>query len=1140
MKHYQLLVLVALFSSTKLASQKNYQCNTTALEQLQKHFHTENTKKEARVNSYLNLKNLEDRSVRLGDKEMSIIDIRHGQPIYYITHNEESARSLGVDALRPGGRFGLDLAGEAINIGVWDRGLPKADHNEFQGRLLNSDASSETSFHSTHVTGTIIAGGVNPSARGFCYRANARAFDWFQDTEEMIDEVIMNQMTVSNHSYGVPGGWNGANWLGDLSVSDEEDYRFGFYDQEAQAFDQIAYNAPYYSIVVSAGNERGDSGDGTFPPDGPYDCITGFSTAKNVFTIGAVNKLNSGYSSPQDVVMSSFSSWGPVDDGRIKPDFCAPGVGLLSSSNESVDSYAISNGTSMSSPSVAGAVSLINEAYLTFNNSLLKSATLKGLMIQTALEAGSSPGPDYQFGWGLVSVDGAVDFIQKIDGLNRRIVEGTLNNGDEIALELNPKQGEKITATIAWTDPAGNPVERSLDPVDLMLVNDLDLTIEDLGGTVAEPWILNPAMPSSPASQGNNFRDNVEKVEFESPDAKPYTLRVSHKGNLVNGAQDFSLILEYTSEDAGISNVYWINGDGEWADDTHWSSSSGGGPAMITPDVNSKVIIDDNSIPGATGIISLETDVEIASIVAFTEKEIIIDLNNNKLSIRGTTNISAPTVTFRNGHLEFNGDSSESSNVLNFNGSIFENTNITIAETNMASWQMDANELSLDTFEFNAGRLGLVNTQINASHLRFGGTLELDNCIFRADENFEFMPGIELLESGANRLEILNAGSCNVDFHAVPNEFITHVRSAHINLSAQGELNQLLLDEGSVAMLSRIELYSLNANAGSEIQLMEDLELILNGLELMGSIGNPIVLQGTTSNQRPSIVIDEREKYCFDHLNISNVDLKGEAAVSVGLNSSLTESDGWFDGPCADLLFANFEADFLCAGALSSLRDISDGDALHWQWYINGDFVGEGQNFEYHFEAAGNYDVRLVIEDGSGNSDGFTQTLMVSDSDLAENTIFSNATQLVSTNLAEAYQWYNYGEAIAGATQRIYVYNGEPGIYWVLTIEGDCNRRSEILNLDETNVVDLDKEDNNLLKILGNPVNKELEIEWLQDMNGAEIKIFDISGKLQHTQKLLGGRYFSLDTHDFINGLYTILIRINDVYYVKSFIKVQP
>ena len=157
-------------------------------------------------------------------------------------------------------------------------------------------------------------------------------------------------MNISNHSYGLITGWyNSGNWywFGDITISTVEDYGFGFYSSDAQAWDQIAYNAPYYTIAKSAGNDRNDDGPGaggghyvwdggwvwstdTRDPDGGtdgYDCVSYSGTAKNIITVGAVDDIPGGYSVPGDVVMCSFSGWGPVDDGRIKPDIVA-NIGL--------------------------------------------------------------------------------------------------------------------------------------------------------------------------------------------------------------------------------------------------------------------------------------------------------------------------------------------------------------------------------------------------------------------------------------------------------------------------------------------------------------------------------------------------------------------------------------------------------------------------------------------------------------------------------------------------------------------------------------------------------------------------------------------------------------------------------------------
>ncbi len=122
---------------------------------------------------------------------------------------------------------------------------------------------------------------------------------------------------------------------------------------------------------------------------------------KNILTVGAVNPIAAGYSSAADVLMSSFSSWGPTDDGRIKPDVVADGVGLTSSIASSNNAYATYSGTSMATPNVTGSLLLLQEYYVQLHPGIfMRSATLKGLTIHTADEAGPNPGPDYQFGWG--------------------------------------------------------------------------------------------------------------------------------------------------------------------------------------------------------------------------------------------------------------------------------------------------------------------------------------------------------------------------------------------------------------------------------------------------------------------------------------------------------------------------------------------------------------------------------------------------------------------------------------------------------------------------------------------------------------------------------------------------------------------
>ena len=160
-------------------------------------------------------------------------------------------------------------------------------------------------------------------------------------------------LELSNHSYGYLTGWYYGNfgfgdywfWLGDVGLSTVEDSDFGYYSSDCQTWDALAVNHPNYLIVKSAGNDRGEGplvpGTGHYFIDGEYwtwstatrnydgnalgyDCITDRGNAKNLLTVGAVSQVNN-YNSASDVTMSSFSCWGPTDDGRIKPDIVAKG-----------------------------------------------------------------------------------------------------------------------------------------------------------------------------------------------------------------------------------------------------------------------------------------------------------------------------------------------------------------------------------------------------------------------------------------------------------------------------------------------------------------------------------------------------------------------------------------------------------------------------------------------------------------------------------------------------------------------------------------------------------------------------------------------------------------------------------------------
>jgi len=457
-------------------------------------------------------------------KELIRLD-ESGNPVYFITDNAGAAITTRANRLNSGGSLGLNLDGQEMRIGIWDGGKVRDTHVLFNGRVIISDSAPTYSAHPTHVAGTMIGGTTgNPNAKGMAPLANLLAYDWSNDVSE-VSAAAANGLLLSNHSYGYdPDGVSIAKW--------------GKYDSDSRVFDNIMFNAPYYLFVNSAGNSR--NGGYNSGKNG-YDLLAGKSVSKNSIVVAAVGQVNN-YVSPESVVMSSFSSWGPTDDGRIKPDISGKGVNLLSSVATGNTSYGRMSGTSMASPNVAGTLLLLQQHYKNVKGNFMKSATLRGLAIHTADEAGTTDGPDYRFGWGLLNAEKAANVITN-EGVQSYIYERTLAQGETYSFNIDPlNANQPVVATICWTDPAGQVV--SSTAVDLAtpnLVNDLDIRITK-GTETNFPWKLNPGDVASGATRGDNVVDNVEKIEIPNPTGK-YTITVSHKGTLANNLQNYSLII---------------------------------------------------------------------------------------------------------------------------------------------------------------------------------------------------------------------------------------------------------------------------------------------------------------------------------------------------------------------------------------------------------------------------------------------------------------------------------------------------------------------------------------------------------------------------------------------------------------------
>ncbi|UHG91045.1 S8/S53 family peptidase [Spirosoma oryzicola] len=513
-----------------------------------------------------------------------------GEPIYYTLHNAEAASGTRTQSLYKGGSLQLNLSGSSSTligkVGLWDGGQALASHQEFPSTdvpstviLQQMDKATELNDHTTHLAGTLVARGINPQAKGMAYGARLSIWDYNDDLIEIA--AAASGLLVSNHAYGPVAGWvynpsrPGSDptlkweWWGNTSISTTEDYLFGFYTAKARDFDRIAYNNPFYLMVRSADNKRAETGPPTGTPyflknttdkstlvrsrNNAYDVIPAEATAKNVLTVGAADVTRTDQNQPASISTTSFSGWGPTDDGRIKPDLLGMGSDIFSTLSTNSSAYGNYTGTSMASANVTGSLALLQELYAQqkaainsqFASQFMRSATLRGLVLHTADRDNPAAGPDYRQGWGLLNTEVAARVILNTSQTHL-ILEKTLEAGGTFTQRLTAQGTDPLIITLCWTDPEGAAtpvVPASLNSQTPKLVNDLDIRLSD-GRITTLPFVLDPNKPANSATPGDNMRDNVEQIYLSNPvPGQVYTLTVSHKSTMTYAGQPFSVIV---------------------------------------------------------------------------------------------------------------------------------------------------------------------------------------------------------------------------------------------------------------------------------------------------------------------------------------------------------------------------------------------------------------------------------------------------------------------------------------------------------------------------------------------------------------------------------------------------------------------
>ena len=537
--------------------------NSTNLYKVSEEFNSELDNTQAALKNYARLHGLKLSETLENGNQIALVDIgSDGTPLYYSTFSDNTSIVSRANTLYKDGLLDLGISGEGMQVGVWDSGSALLTHQEYNSRVFAADNSKELSSHATMVLGSMISSGIKAKAKGVAYSATAISNDWKADKVEVINAAA-NGLLLSNHSYGIRPDFI-------------PDWYFGAYIKVSQDWDKIMYNAPYYLMVTAAGNAQslnfndapifGKNSEG-------FDLMLGFSTSKNGINVAAVDSEVDSQGNLLNATVASYSSLGPIDDGRVKPDIAGCGANIFSTQSNGNKSYDTFTGTSMAAPGITSTMLLLQQYYERLNSSFMKAATLKGLVLHSADDV-DAPGPDYKMGWGVINAKKAAEIILNNE-YSSLIIEEELKENQSYSITVDAREGESLIASISWTDPAGTYVNTGdLNNPTAALVNDLDIRITKSGITYY-PWKLDATKASSPAIQGDNKVDPFEKIQIENASGS-YTIMVSHKGDITNAIQNFSLIVSgasITNCSAEAPKNFEMNLPEDSAIDIQWEST---------------------------------------------------------------------------------------------------------------------------------------------------------------------------------------------------------------------------------------------------------------------------------------------------------------------------------------------------------------------------------------------------------------------------------------------------------------------------------------------------------------------------------------------------------------------------------------
>lgn len=448
------------------------------------------------------------------------------------------------------------LTGKGQTVTVSDTGLdtgdPETVMEDFKGRIgfigtVDGCLDYDLHGHGTHVAGSIAGSGAlsDGMIKGVAYEA---ALNVWQCSDISGGVYIPTELSSlfqpdakNSRSYIHSGSWG-------ADVESE-------YNSMCIGVDEWMWRNPNYLSMFAAGNASNAAGaaNGICAPAG----------AKNVIAVGATENLRPGKGGRADnpSQVASFSLNGPMEDGRIKPDLCAPGTYILSTRSTKTSSngwgaypdnanYMYDSGTSMATPLVSGSAALVRQWLVErrgYTNepptAALMRAVLTGGAHDMSGDAGARCGgaaPNSSQGWGRINVGESLYPTNAAVMLADRI---PFVDGETYTVRVTVTNAAPFAAQLVWTDHPGEYGAA------MALVNDLDLVVSN--ETTGAVWYGNGV-------GGGDRTNNVESVRIGLAETGTYSVMV--KGECVpydcmeGGAA--ALYLRGTFADDGGAEAY--------------------------------------------------------------------------------------------------------------------------------------------------------------------------------------------------------------------------------------------------------------------------------------------------------------------------------------------------------------------------------------------------------------------------------------------------------------------------------------------------------------------------------------------------------------------------------------------------------